>query len=89
MATTGLVVGLTASGYERRYCYEHEIDARKALASLDGAGHIGGPWIKCKGLASIYLVRLVASARIFIAGEHNRQNKSCTESNYFNEAHGR
>jgi hypothetical protein len=47
--TTGLVAGLTAEGYERRYCYEHETDARAALLTLDGCGHPSGPWIKCKG----------------------------------------
>lgn len=47
--TTGLVVGLNKLEYERRYCYEHETDARQALAAWDGIGHPGGPWIKCKG----------------------------------------
>jgi hypothetical protein len=47
--TTGLVVGLGAEGYERRYCYEHEADARDALLAWDGSGHPSGPWIKCKG----------------------------------------
>lgn len=47
--TTGLVVALTAEGYERRYCYERREDARRALAAWDGRGHPGGPWIKCKG----------------------------------------
>lgn len=48
--TTGLVVSLDPVGYERRYCYEHEADARRALAQWDGMGHPGGPWIKCKGI---------------------------------------
>jgi len=47
--TTGLVVGLNFEGYERRYCYEHAADALAALATWDGQGHPGGPWIKCKG----------------------------------------
>ncbi|WP_406625380.1 hypothetical protein [Acidovorax sp. SDU_ACID1] len=47
--TTGLVVGLTFEGYERRYCYEYQKDARSALAAWDGLEHPGGPWIKCKG----------------------------------------
>jgi hypothetical protein len=47
--TTGLVVGLSFEGYERRYCYEHAADALAALAAWDGQGHPGGPWIKCKG----------------------------------------
>jgi hypothetical protein len=47
--TTALVVGLDATGYQRRYCYEHEADARAALLQWTGDGHPGGPWIKCKG----------------------------------------
>ncbi len=47
--TTGLVVGLHADHYERRYCYEHQHDAHEALQAWDGRGHPGGPWIKCKG----------------------------------------
>lgn len=47
--TTGLVVGLHTDHYERRYCYEHQQDARQALQAWDGRGHPGGPWIKCKG----------------------------------------
>lgn len=53
--TTGLVVSLDPFGYERRYCYEHEAEARYALAQWDGTGHPGGRWIKCKG-AGIDLV---------------------------------
>jgi hypothetical protein len=49
MFTTGLVVGLTEQGYERRYCYEYAVDARAALQAWNGSGHPGGPWIKCKG----------------------------------------
>ena len=47
--TTALVVGLEPVGYERRYCFEHDQDARHALAAWDGQGHPEGPWIKCKG----------------------------------------
>lgn len=47
--TTGLVVGLDATGYERRYCYERAEDTAQALSEWDGHGHPGGPWIKCKG----------------------------------------
>lgn len=47
--TTALVVDLHATGYQRRYCYEHEADARAALLQWTGDGHPGGPWIKCKG----------------------------------------
>ena len=47
--TTGLVVGLTPDGYERRYCYARVDEAIAALAGWDGQGHPGGPWIKCKG----------------------------------------
>lgn len=36
--------------YQRRYCYEHALDARRALAVWDGRDHPGGPWIKCKGI---------------------------------------
>lgn len=47
--TTGLVVGLTFEGYERRYCYEHQRDAQLALAAWCGQAHPDGLWIKCKG----------------------------------------
>lgn len=47
--TTALVVGLTFECYDRRYCYEHAVDAQRALLAWDGAGHPSGPWIKCKG----------------------------------------
>lgn len=47
--THGLLVGLDTEGYERRYCFEHESDARKALEAWNGLGHPSGPWIKCKG----------------------------------------
>ena len=47
--TWGLLVNLQPLGYDLRYCYENEADARAALASWDGAKHPAGPWIKCKG----------------------------------------
>ena len=47
--TTAILVGLDPVGYQRRYCFEHEQDARSALAAWDGKDHPGGPWIKCKG----------------------------------------
>ena len=46
--TTGLLVGLTSTGYERRFCYEKWIDACSALHSWDGNGDPPGPWIKEK-----------------------------------------
>ncbi len=48
--TWAVVVGLTGVGYQRRYCFEHEEDAREALEQWDGQDHPGGPWIKCKGV---------------------------------------
>lgn len=38
--TVGLFVGLDATGYKRRYCYEHLQDAVKALHDLDGKGDL-------------------------------------------------
>lgn len=49
MFTTGLVVGLDEIGYECRYCFESEQDAKAALEAWNGHGHPSGPWIKCKG----------------------------------------
>jgi hypothetical protein len=46
--TTSLLVGLDSNGYQRRYCYEHEEDARKALLEWGGSGDPPGPWIKEK-----------------------------------------
>lgn len=48
--TYGLMLGLTETGYESRYCYEHRDDAIHALAIWDGTGDPPGPWIKHKGL---------------------------------------
>ena len=47
--TWGLVVGLTADCYERRYCFEHQVEASKALKEWDGKEHPPGQWIKAKG----------------------------------------
>jgi len=47
--TTAIVVGMDVVGYERRYCYEHRVEAQAALLEWDGDGHPSGPWIKCKG----------------------------------------
>lgn len=51
MFTIGVFCGLTSDSYEFRYCFPKEYPgaAEKALAEWDGQGHIGGPWIKCKG----------------------------------------
>lgn len=48
--TTAVVVDIGLSGYQRRYCFEHQEDARAALLAWDGHQHPSGPWIKCKGL---------------------------------------
>jgi hypothetical protein len=48
--TWAIVVGITPECYGRRYCYEHESDASRALASWSGHDHPLGPWIKCKGV---------------------------------------
>lgn len=47
--TTGLVVGLDYSTYERRYCYVSSYDAQTALDKWDGKDHPMGGWIKLKG----------------------------------------
>lgn len=46
--TAGLFVGLTETGYSRRYCYETKQEAAKALDAWDGQGDPPGPWIKEK-----------------------------------------
>lgn len=46
--TVGLFVGITRGGWQRRYCYEREYDAREALIQWDGTGDPPGPWIKEK-----------------------------------------
>ena len=50
--THALEVGIVGSSYERRYCFEHELDAASALESWTGEGHPPGPWIKCKSANS-------------------------------------
>lgn len=47
--TQALMVGVTADGHLRRYCFEHEADAVTALNEWGGSDHPPGPWIKCKG----------------------------------------
>jgi hypothetical protein len=47
--TTAVVVGLDEVGYQRRYCFEHLVDAQSALAAWGDGEHPPGPWIKCKG----------------------------------------
>lgn len=51
MFTVGLFHGLTASGYDARYCYPPAAAAEMlaALHAWDGSGHPLGPWIKHKG----------------------------------------
>jgi hypothetical protein len=45
------MVGLDPIGYQRRYCYEHRVDAQTARATWD-ADEFSGPWIKRKGADS-------------------------------------
>lgn len=47
--TWGLFEHLTAWGYKGRYCFEHEYQARAALAQWTGKGDPPGAWIKYKG----------------------------------------
>lgn len=47
--TTDIVVGIRGPSYRRRYSYDSEALARKALEAWDGNGDPGGPWLKCKG----------------------------------------
>jgi hypothetical protein len=46
--TTGVVVGLTQIGYDRRFCYDLEPEAVSALLVWEGVGDPPGPWIKEK-----------------------------------------
>lgn len=46
--TSGLFVGLTKYGYDRRYCYEHQHEALAALDKWNGEGDPPGMWIKEK-----------------------------------------
>jgi hypothetical protein len=48
--TTAILVDLKESGYERRYCFEHESEAIESLEQyVDPNAHPSGPWIKVKG----------------------------------------
>lgn len=53
--TWAIVVNLTPDCYERRYCYEHQVDAIRALTAWNGLKHPSGPWIKCKGVGVDFL----------------------------------
>lgn len=46
--THGLFVGLTTSGYERRFCYPDRKSAELALMEWNGEGDPPGPWVKEK-----------------------------------------
>jgi len=48
--TTGLLVGLDKTGYERRYCFHNWAGALESLLIWDGKDHPSGNWIKCKGI---------------------------------------
>lgn len=47
--TTALMVGIDATGYVMRYCYEQASDAEAACRLWTGSGDPPGPWIKAKG----------------------------------------
>ncbi len=47
--TTDIVVGIRGNSYLRRYSYDSESLARRALEKWDGNGDPSGPWLKCKG----------------------------------------
>jgi hypothetical protein len=53
--TTGVVVGLGPMSYGRRYCYEHEADARAALGGREAGGRPPGLWIKRNGAGIEFL----------------------------------
>lgn len=44
MFTYAILSGLNAWGYEDRWCFEREADARAALAAWDGEGDPGDKW---------------------------------------------
>lgn len=44
--TTALIVGISEIGYERRYCYERDVDAFVAANTWDGIGDPPGDWVK-------------------------------------------
>ena len=48
MYTAGLIVGITATGYRTRFCYETRGEAVLALAQWSGGGDPPGRWIKQK-----------------------------------------
>ena len=64
IGTTAIVIGLDDFGFQRRYCYEGEFDAARALAVWDGSGDPSGPWIKEKPSE-----RLGPGATTFTKGE--------------------
>ncbi|MEN6540855.1 MAG: hypothetical protein ABFC67_14705 [Mizugakiibacter sp.] len=47
---SSIVIGLDAAGYELRYFFENEHDARNALKAWDGEGHPPGAWFRFKGV---------------------------------------
>lgn len=48
--TTGLVVGLDFYGYNHRYCYNTNAEAKEALSKyVDTNEHPPGNWLKRKG----------------------------------------
>ena len=50
LTTRGLVVGLSAMSYERRYCYPDRASASAALSTYQNTStHPTGPWVKLKG----------------------------------------
>lgn len=52
-ATVGIVVGITDTGYQRRYCFQEFQDAARALAMWarhPHREHPGMSWIKLKGV---------------------------------------
>ncbi len=49
MFTTGLIWGLSESGYRGRWCYATQEEAGAAFAEWDGVGDPPGRWIKYKG----------------------------------------
>lgn len=53
ITTRGIVVGLDAIGYERRYCYQNRQEAAERFIEYAAGGsthgHPGGNWIKLKG----------------------------------------
>lgn len=52
-ATVGIVVDITDTGYERRYCFQEFQDATRALATwaqYPHREHPGMSWIKLKGV---------------------------------------